>query len=86
MQIHLAAKRGDNLVIERHLRRGVSVDAKDEDGKTPLDRALEASERFSRHAAQFPAAPDAAAADRYAVLAEVLRSHGGVPGTRREEP
>lgn len=41
MQIHSAAKRGDNLAVERQLRRGIDVDARDGEGKTPLIRAAE---------------------------------------------
>jgi ankyrin repeat protein len=41
MQIHLAAKRGDNRAIERFLRRGVHADATDNEGKTPLMYAAE---------------------------------------------
>ncbi|MDB5337737.1 MAG: ankyrin [Planctomycetaceae bacterium] len=41
MQIHLAAKRGDNSAIERQLQRGVSVDVLDQEGKTPLMCAVE---------------------------------------------
>jgi ankyrin repeat protein len=45
MQIHLAAKRGDNSAIEHQLQQGVSVDVLDQEGKTPLMRAVES--RFS---------------------------------------
>ena len=41
MQIHWAARRGDNLAVDRQLRRGVNVDAKDDEGKTPLMYAAE---------------------------------------------
>lgn len=41
MQIHWAAKRGDNSAIERQLQRGISVDALDREGKTPLMWAVE---------------------------------------------
>lgn len=41
MQIHWAAKRGDNAAIERQLRRGIAVDAADREGRTPLMFAIE---------------------------------------------
>ncbi len=41
MQIHWAAKRGDNFAVERQLRRGVDVNAMDVEGKTPLMCAAE---------------------------------------------
>ena len=50
MQIHWAAKRGDNVAIQRQLGRGVNVDAQDDEGKTPLMYAAEG--RRAPHDAQ----------------------------------
>jgi cytochrome c len=40
LSIHIAAERGDIEAVKQHLAAGADVNAKDDDGKTPLDWAI----------------------------------------------
>jgi len=51
LSIHIAAKKGDIEAVKQHLAAGADVNAKDESGKTPLNRAMttETAELLRKH-------------------------------------
>ena len=67
--LHAAARKGLKKVVELLIHEGADVNAKDDDGDTPLDLALSAWEDDS---------PEVKAAKKE--TADLLRKHGGKTG------
>jgi ankyrin repeat protein len=71
LSIHKAAEAGNIEAVKQHLAAGADVNAKDDDGKTPLDHAEFSSDDFAY-------SRDIEVAKKE--TANLLRKHGGKTG------